>query len=148
MFIRGKLVAGVRGEREFSMKRNELYRCSKCGVQLEVLVSGSDDVELVCCGEVLKAQRANSSDGAGEKHLPVAESCPGGILVRVGDVPHPMSEEHHIEWIEVINGAYVNRFYLKPGELPQAVFSVPLSPELIIRESCNIHGVWQKKPRD
>ena len=125
------------------MKRNEIYRCSKCGLQMEITVC-SDVVPPVCCGIPMQLQMENSQDAAVEKHVPVVEAREDGILVKVGSVEHPMTEEHYIEWIEVINGAYVNRYYLKPGELPQAAFYVSLSPKLIIRASCNIHGLWKK----
>jgi superoxide reductase len=125
------------------MKRNEIYRCSKCGLQMEITVC-SDVMPPVCCGIPMQMQMENSQDAAVEKHVPVVEAREDGILVKVGSVEHPMTEEHYIEWIEVINGAYVNRYYLKPGELPQAAFYVPLSPKLIIRASCNIHGLWKK----
>ena len=111
---------------------------------MEVTSAASDVPAPVCCGEHMKLQRENSVDAAREKHVPVVEAVDGGILVRVGETAHPMSEEHYIEWIEVLNGAYVNRCHLKPGDLPQAVFYVPLSPKLVIRESCNIHGLWKK----
>ena len=104
----------------------------------------SDVVPPVCCGIPMPLQMENSQDAAVEKHVPVVEAREDGILVKVGSVEHPMTEEHYIEWIEVINGAYVNRYYLKPGELPQAAFYVSLSPKLIIRASCNIHGLWKK----
>ena len=127
------------------MKRSDLYRCPVCGLQIEVVVTAHADISApVCCGQEMQLQKMNSTDGFAEKHLPVAESIENGILVKVGSVPHPMTEEHYIEWIEVINGSYVNRCYLKAGDQPQAAFYLPLSPKLIIRESCNIHGVWQK----
>ena len=127
------------------MKNNEIYRCSRCGLQLEVTSAGHKDIQApVCCGIPMTLQNENSVDAAVEKHVPVVEACEGGILVKVGEVAHPMTEEHHIEWIEVINGNYINRCHLKPGDLPQATFYVPLSPKLIIRESCNLHGLWKK----
>ena len=49
---------------------------------------------------------------------------------------------------EVINGDYVTRKYLKPGEKPEAEFYVSLQKGMIVRESCNIHGLgntsWNK----
>ena len=125
------------------MEKNEICRCVKCGLQMEV-VSGCRCGLPVCCGEVMMLQKENSVDAAVEKHVPVVEALENGILVKVGSAEHPMSAEHYIEWIEVINGCYVNRCYLKPGDLPQAAFYVPLSPKLIIRASCNIHGLWKK----
>lgn len=126
------------------MKRSAVYRCSKCGLQMEVTVCRHEVSPPLCCGEAMILQLENSTDAAMEKHVPVVEAREDGILVRVGSVGHPMTEEHYIEWIEVINGAYINRYHLKPGELPQAAFYVPLSPKLIIRASCNIHGLWKK----
>lgn len=127
------------------MERSELYRCPRCGLQLEVTVVGNENVPApLCCGTAMNKQQMNSSDGAVEKHVPVVEVCQDGILVKVGSAAHPMSADHFIEWIEVINGSYSNRYFLKPGDQPQAAFYVALSPKLIIRASCNKHGIWQK----
>jgi superoxide reductase len=132
-------------EKGFFMKRNEIFRCSKCRTQFEVTVSGNADIPApLCCGEPMLLQKENLVEASAEKHIPVVEAGEDGILVKVGEAAHPMLEEHHIEWIEVINGSYVNRCYLRPGDLPQAAFYVPLSPKLVIRASCNIHGLWKK----
>ena len=127
------------------MNNNDIFRCSRCGLQLEVTNSGKSGVQVpACCGMPMSLQKENSVDAAVEKHVPVVEAREDGILVRVGETAHPMTAEHYIEWIEVINGAYVNRCYLRPGDLPQAAFYVPLSPKLLVRASCNIHGLWKK----
>ena len=120
----------------------KFYRCKHCG-QIVAIVKETK-VPVMCCGEAMEEIIPGVTDAAVEKHVPVVEAREDGILVKVGSIEHPMTEEHYIEWIEVINGAYVNRYYLKPGELPQAAFYVPLSPKLIIRASCNIHGLWKK----
>ena len=49
----------------------------------------------------------------------------------------------NVTTIEVINGAYVNRYQLKPGEPPQAAFYVPMQPGLVVRAYCNKHGLWK-----
>lgn len=127
------------------MKRHDIFRCSKCRMQCEILCTEIANISApVCCGVPAQLQKENTSDGVSEKHIPVVEAGDDGILIRVGEVAHPMTEEHYIEWIEVINGSYVNRCYLKPGDSAQAAFYVPLSPKLIIRASCNIHGLWKK----
>lgn len=43
--------------------------------------------------------KANTSDGAGEKHVPVVQVEGSKVTVKVGEVTHPMLEEHHIAWI-------------------------------------------------
>ena len=76
--------------------------------------------------------------------MPYPEATEHGMKVSVGkETAHPMTEAHQIEWIEVINGSYVNRKYLKPGDKPEAEFYVPLQKGMIIREYCNIHGLWE-----
>ena len=125
-----------------STKLHEIYRCKVCGNVVEITGPGAG--VLVCCGEPMQQMKENTSDGAVEKHVPVAEPQSSGILVKVGSTPHPMTESHFIEWIEVINGPYVNRCHLKPGDAPQAPFYVPMGPKLEIRAYCNLHGLWKK----
>ena len=121
---------------------NEVFKCSRCGLVLEVLDSGCGAP--VCCGVPMTKLEENTVDAAREKHIPVAVAEGSGILVKVGETPHPMTPEHYISWIEVINGSYVNRYHLKPGEAPQAAFYVPLRPGLKIRACCNLHGLWTR----
>lgn len=92
----------------------------------------------------MEVLEAGTVDASKEKHIPVIEEQNDGILVKVGEIPHPMEEKHYIEWIEVENGNYLNRYYLKPGDKPQASFYVPNQPGLVAREYCNIHGLWKK----
>ncbi|MBQ8032794.1 MAG: desulfoferrodoxin, partial [Elusimicrobiaceae bacterium] len=49
-------------------------------------------------------------------------------------------------WIEVIcNQCHqVQRAYIKPGEPAQAEFKT-CSDDVIAREYCNLHGLWQSK---
>ncbi|HPD19584.1 MAG TPA: desulfoferrodoxin FeS4 iron-binding domain-containing protein, partial [Candidatus Goldiibacteriota bacterium] len=65
-----------------------IYKCMVCGNVVEVAVNGQGT--LVCCGQDMKLMDEKTKDGAGEKHLPVVEEVSGGILVKVGSVPHPM----------------------------------------------------------
>ena len=124
-------------------ERTQVYKCLICGQTIEVLTGGAG--VLVCCNQPMKLMKDNTSDGATEKHVPVVEdNGKGGCRVKVGSVAHPMTPEHFIEWIEVINGNYVNRKYLKPGDAPEAEFYVPYRPGLVVREFCNLHGLWKK----
>lgn len=122
-------------------KRNEIYVCEMCGNLIEAVGEGTGD--LVCCGEPMILKEAKTADSTVEKHVPVAMATDGGSLIKVGSVPHPMEEAHHICWIEIINGDYVNRKHLKPGEAPEAVFYVTVMPGMVIREYCNVHGLWE-----
>ena len=123
------------------MRKLAILKCPVCGASFEVLTEGGTEVK--CCGEPMKVLEEKTADAATEKHVPVPETLPSGeTKVKVGSVPHPMTAEHHIEWIEIINGPYVNRYHLTPGEAPEAMFHVKLKPGMIVREYCNLHGLW------
>ena len=123
---------------------NTIWKCAECGIVFEVLqpCEKGDDCIPACCGRSLTRLLENHSDGAGEKHVPVAAPHDGGLKVTVGSVAHPMLEAHFIMWIELIDGDNVYRRYLKPGDAPEAVFPVPYRSGLILREYCNLHGLW------
>lgn len=123
--------------------RHQIFKCEYCGNVVEITSVGGG--ELVCCAHPMKLMLENTSDGAVEKHVPVIEANPnGGCIVKIGATPHPMTSDHFIEWVEIINGPYVNRKYLKAGDLPQAEFYLPKKETLYIRAYCNKHGLWKK----
>lgn len=123
----------------------QIYKCNICGNIVEVLHAGNG--ELVCCGEPMMLYTENTVDAAAEKHVPVIEKTEDGkIRIRVGSVPHPMIEEHYIEFIEAISpdGKYLKRKYLHPNEEPVMEFKCDCD-KIIARELCNIHGLWSAK---
>jgi len=122
------------------IQQKQVYKCSVCGNIVEVLYAGGG--ELVCCGQPMKLQVENTVDAAREKHVPVIEKIDGGVRVKVGTVEHPMTEEHYIQWIEVLTEDKIYRKYLKPGEKPEAIFLLKENV-LAAREYCNIHGHWK-----
>lgn len=122
-------------------EKMEIYKCEMCGNIVEVLFGGAG--ELVCCGQPMKLLEAKTADAGKEKHVPVIVKTDKGYLVKVGDVPHPMEEKHHIEWIELIDGkgrAY--RQFLQAGQVPEALFCID-AEDVTAREHCNIHGLWK-----
>lgn len=123
-------------------KLNEIYKCSVCGSMVEVVRVG--DGALSCCGQEMVLQIPNTVEASGEKHIPVIEKTSGGVKVKIGAVPHPMEAAHHIEWIEAIAGDRIERKYLNPGAVPEAEFNF-WSEDLMARENCNLHGLWQNK---
>jgi len=118
----------------------EIYKCQKCGNIVEVLQGGAG--QLVCCDEPMKLLDEKTADAATEKHVPVIEKVEGGYKVKVGSVPHPMLEEHYIQWIELLADDKAYRQFLEPGDEPEAVFNVQ-ADSVSAREHCNIHGLWK-----
>ncbi|MDO4550378.1 MAG: desulfoferrodoxin [Planctomycetia bacterium] len=128
--------------------RFEIYKCEVCGNMVEVLNANSGI--LTCCAQKMTHLQENTTDAAVEKHVPVPyREENGAIKVSVGEVPHPMIEEHYIQWIEICVGNHVQRKYLNPGDDPAAIFhnfeenSTKERP--VFREYCNLHGLWKSE---
>ncbi|NQU82393.1 MAG: desulfoferrodoxin [Parcubacteria group bacterium] len=120
---------------------NQIYKCNVCGNIVEVLHTGEG--ELVCCGQPMELLKEKQEDEAQEKHVPVVEKTDKGVKVKVGSTPHPMTEEHYIEWIEVeTSDGRIGKKFLKSGDAPEAEFS-PRVEVLEARAYCNIHGLWK-----
>jgi superoxide reductase len=128
----------------------QIYKCKVCGNVIEILHAGAG--ELVCCGQPMKLLKENTEDADTEKHVPVIEEMPAnvcqgkdGVIIKVGEVDHPMNDDHYIEWIEIIpeDGKRGKRF-LKAGDSPQVEF---YTRKKIVgaRAYCNLHGLWKSK---
>ena len=87
-------------------------------------------------------QAENTVDAATEKHVPVIEKTEKGVLVKVGEVPHPMEDTHYIEWISLCVNGKTYRKFLKPGDTPEAEFCIDAA-EVTAHEYCNKHGLWK-----
>lgn len=123
--------------------QHQVYKCAHSPMTVEILTTEVKCAEIVCCGEKMTLLEEKTADKTTEKHVPLISGNEKGIKVVVGCTPHPMTEEHYIMWIEVINGPYVNRKHLKPGDKPEAEFYVPMQSGLVVRSYCNLHGLWK-----
>lgn len=122
----------------------KFYKCNHCGnVVIKLEDSG---VPVVCCGEPMVELVANKEDASVEKHVPVVEAKDGEVLIKVGEVEHPMTPEHMIKFIVVDKGCSYFVKTLDPGKPAEAVFAIS-NPDKIkaVYEYCNLHGLWVKE---
>lgn len=120
----------------------KFLKCAVCGNIVEMVEDKG--VPIMCCGEAMEELNANTSDGALEKHVPVAEVAEGVLHVKVGSMEHPMLVEHYITFIAVEAGDIICRKVLKPGEKPEACFAVgDYKGKAHVYEYCNLHGLWK-----
>lgn len=119
-----------------------IYKCGKCGNIVQVLHGEKPPV--MCCGQPMDRLVENTVDAAKEKHVPVIEKIQGGYAVKVGSVPHPMGNDHWIEWIELASedNTFVQRQMLTPTSAPRAEFKTDAA-KVTAREYCNLHGLWK-----
>lgn len=115
-------------------------KCSHCGNVICFIENAGTDV--VCCGEKMQELIPNTTDAALEKHVPVAVREGNKLTVSVGSIPHPMTEEHHIAWIVVVNGDRTQRIALSSTQAPAAEFMVTDAP-VTVYAYCNLHGLWK-----
>lgn len=98
----------------------------------------------VCCGSEMQILEPKISDeGIGEKHVPVCEVSGRKVHIRIGEVTHPYTPEHHIQWIYLQTklGGIIR--YLDHNEPPEACIKIPKGDCLEkVYIYCNLHGLW------
>ncbi len=120
----------------------KFLKCKKCGKIVRVVNEGCP--VLMCCGEEMVEMKANTTDAATEKHVPVIEQNGDKITVRVGSVDHPMESDHWIQWVIIETDKGAQRKILNPGDAPVAEFVLSGGEKLICAyEYCNKHGLWK-----
>lgn len=120
----------------------EFHKCAICGKIVAIVTPGAP--ETVCCGQPMAKLVPNTSDGASEKHVPVADVQGDVLTVKVGALAHPMLEAHHIAWIAVETEQGNQRKELDPLGRPEATFALlPGDRVKAVYEYCNLHGLWK-----
>ncbi|WP_099203761.1 desulfoferrodoxin [Scatolibacter rhodanostii] len=123
----------------------KFYRCSVCGNIVGLINEGGG--ELVCCHQPMKLLTANTTDAATEKHVPVFSVNGNQLHVNVGDVDHPMTAEHYIQWIMVSQAGHTQRVELTPEDKPAADFVIKENEPFVVYEYCNLHGLWKAESK-
>ena len=102
----------------------KFFICEHCGNLVTFLKASG--VPVVCCGQKMTELVPGTTDAAVEKHVPAVKVNGNEVHVQVGSVEHPMLPEHYIEfiWMETEKGSQLAN--LKPGDKPEAVFTLSL----------------------
>ena len=118
------------------------YKCKHCGNIVAYIENKG--VPIMCCGEKMEPIEPNTTDAAGEKHVPVITIDGKTVTVAVGEVEHPMLPEHYIQWIVLETKEGRQRKTLQPGDKPVATFALTDTDEVVAAyEYCNLHGLWK-----
>lgn len=120
---------------------HRFYICRHCGNLVGMIEN--EGAPLYCCGQPMEELVPNTVEASAEKHLPVISVAGNTVLAEIGSTPHPMIEEHHIEWIYLQTEKGGQRKALLPGEAPRAVFSLSDDRAVAAFAYCNLHGLWK-----
>ncbi|MBQ1618818.1 MAG: desulfoferrodoxin FeS4 iron-binding domain-containing protein [Bacteroidales bacterium] len=125
----------------------KIFKCNVCGNIVILTVEGGG--KLVCCGQDMTLLEPNTSEGAGEKHLPDVTVEGNKVLVKVGSVAHPMLPAHYIQFVVLETSKGYKVAKLSPGEAPEAAFVLSEGEEAVAAyEYCNLHGLWKTGAED
>lgn len=118
------------------------YRCKHCGNITSSVINGGGT--LACCGEPMQLMKANTTDGAAEKHVPVVTVEGNKVSVNVGSVDHPMTPEHLIDFVVIETSLGKQYKGLTSEDRPHAEFALQDGEKLLAAyEYCNLHGLWK-----
>ena len=119
----------------------KFFKCEHCGnIVIKVVDAG---VPVMCCGEKMVELVAGSVDAAVEKHVPVVEVEGSVVRVKVGEVEHPMTEEHLIQFVVLVTEKGYQVAQLTAENEPKAEFVLAEGDVAVkVYEYCNLHGLW------
>ena len=117
------------------------YRCPICNNVIGLIDGDMEHIQ--CCGKPMELMKANTTDASVEKHVPVVERVEDEIVVKVGDVEHPMEKDHYIMWIAQVSDNRTTRVRLFPEQSTETRF--PYIKGATIYAYCNKHGLWKTK---
>ena len=116
----------------------ELFKCHICGNIVEITHEGVGN--LVCCDELMTLL---------EEKIPEVNDAHYAHIENIDEITkkihfnHPMTNEHYIEFIEVISydNKYLKRKHLKPNETAELIFKCECAEGFYVRNYCNIHNL-------
>ncbi len=120
----------------------DYYHCEICGHVVCILEPGNPP--LVCCGEEMSRLEPKTTDQGKEKHVPVIVAEGENTVIKLGSVPHPMTEEHHFCFVEILKkDGKQGRARLNPTGAPEVRFQIKAEDIDTVFAYCNLHGLWK-----
>ena len=119
---------------------NKFYVCEHCGNLIGMINDAG--VPMMCCGQKMKKLEAGVVEASREKHIPVVSVDGNIVTVSIGEVEHPMVEEHSILWVYLLTDKGGQRKCLEVGKAPIVTFALSDEKPLAAYAYCNLHGLW------
>ena len=120
---------------------NKFYVCEHCGNLIGMVCDAG--VPMMCCGQKMTKLEPGVVEASHEKHIPVVTWLDDTVSVVIGEVEHPMVEEHSILWVYLQTDKGGQRKCLNPGQEPYVTFRLANEKPLAVYAYCNLHGLWK-----
>lgn len=118
------------------------YKCNVCGNLIEIISFSGNDI--ICCGRPMEHLIPQTDEKEfAEKHVPVCEMKKDKVCITIGSVEHPMTKEHHIDWVAIKTSCGYQRKHISQKSEPKVSFMLKQGEEVkAVYVYCNIHGLW------
>ncbi len=120
---------------------NKFYICEHCGNLIGMINDAG--VPMMCCGKKMTKLEPGAVEASHEKHIPVVSVDGNIVSVYVGEVEHPMTEEHSILWVYLQTDKGGQRKCLDVGKAPAVTFALADETPVAVYAFCNLHGLWK-----
>jgi Desulfoferrodoxin len=105
-------------------------------IQLDEEEFQDHDIEAIC---------EKNHNGDDHKHQPIVSIENNQVKVKIGDVMHPMTLEHHISLIFLKTKQGGQYKILNHQQTPIVTFELSQDDEAIeVYGYCNLHGLWKE----
>ena len=120
---------------------NKFYICEHCGNIIGMINDAG--VPMMCCGRKMTKLEPGTVEASHEKHIPVVSVDGNTVNVVIGEVEHPMIEEHSILWVYLQTDKGGQRKCLEVGAAPKVSFALTDDKPVAVYAYCNLHGLWK-----
>lgn len=119
----------------------KILKCRVCGNVIVKVVDSN--ITPSCCNRNMIELVPNTTEAKEEFHMPsVSRIDCSTIKVVIGKEPHPMTPEHHINFILLETKSGIQIRHLTPNCEPEAIFFTTETP-VAVYSYCNLHGLWK-----
>lgn len=123
------------------MSENRFFICETCGNLIGMI--NDTGAPLMCCGQKMTHIKPNESDEGKEKHKPVITVEGNAVKVKIGEIAHPMTEEHSIMWAYLQTDRGGQRKCFSENESPEVTFLLCDEKPISVYAYCNKHGLFR-----
>lgn len=118
----------------------KFFKCDNDSLLIPVTKCFTNEGSLKSADEITP----NSEDASKEKHIPVVTCTENTIIVNVGSIAHPMTEEHSITSVILETQKGGQYQFLPHDSEPIAKFEVASGDRAVAAYAyCNLHGLWK-----